>query len=93
MLRVLLDGGSDASYIRSSIAEEMGLSVIGSGTFACIGFQERAEEPRIYNQVQVSLRNRHGGESHEFELGSFHDKSTGAQHGTISKFDNTSSMG
>ena len=68
MLRVLLDGGSDASYIRSSIAEEMGLSVIGSGTFACIGFQERAEEPRIYNQVQVSLRNRHGGESHEFEL-------------------------
>ena len=67
-LRVLLDGGSDASYIRKSVAEEMGLSVIGSGTFACVGFQERAEEQRIYQRVKIDLQSRHGGEAREFDL-------------------------
>ena len=38
--RILLDGGSDSSYIRSSLAEELGLPVVGTGTFSCIGFQE-----------------------------------------------------
>ena len=68
MLRVLLDGGSDASYIRKSVAEEMGLNVIGSGTFACVGFQERAEEPCTYDRVRIELRSRHGGDVKEFEL-------------------------
>ena len=68
MLRVLLDGGSNASYIRKSVAEEMGLTVIGSGTFACIGFQEKAEEQRNYNRVKSDLQSRHGGEAREFEL-------------------------
>ena len=68
MLRALLDGGSDASYIRKTVAEEMGLEVIGSDTFACVGFQERAEEPRTYDRVAVDLQNRHGGEARSFEL-------------------------
>ena len=68
MLRVLLDGGSDASYIRNTVAEELGLEVIGTDTFACIGFQERAEEPRTYNRVEIDLQNRHGGEVKRFEL-------------------------
>ena len=67
-LKVLLDGGSDASYIRKSVAEEMGLNAIGSGTFACVGFQERAEEQRIYQRVKIDLQSRHGGEAREFEL-------------------------
>ena len=67
-LRVLLDGGSDASYIRTSVADEMNLAVIDSGTFACIGFQERAEEPRTYNRVSIELKSRHGGEAREFRL-------------------------
>lgn len=46
----------------------MELSVIGSGTFACIGFQERAEEPCTYNRVKIGLRSRHGGDAREFEL-------------------------
>ena len=57
--RLLLDGGSDASYIRTSLAEELGLEVIESGTFACVGFQERIEEPKLYNQVEVRLQSRH----------------------------------
>ena len=67
-LRVLLDGGSDASYIRKSVADEMNLAVIDSGTFACIGFQERTEEPRTYNRVSIELKSRHGGEAREFRL-------------------------
>ena len=68
ILRALLDGGSDASYIRKTVAEEMGLEVIGSDTFARVGFQERAEKPRTYNRVSVDLQNRHGGEAKSFEL-------------------------
>ena len=60
MTRILLDGGSDSSYIRSSLAEELGLQVVGTGTFSCIGFQEKAEEPRQYDRVRVSLRSRFG---------------------------------
>ena len=60
-VRVLLDGGSDASYIRSSLAEELGLPVTDKGTFSCLGFQEKTEEPREYNKVQVDLKSRFGG--------------------------------
>ena len=67
-VRVLLDGGSDASYIRSSLAEELGLPTTQTSTFACIGFQEKMEEPRLYNKVQVSLRSRFGDEPVEMEL-------------------------
>ena len=67
-LRALLDGGSDASYIRKAVAEEMNLTVIGSGTLACIGFQERAEEPRTYSRVSIELKGRHGEEAREFRL-------------------------
>ena len=62
-VRVLLDGGSDASYIPASVAEELGLKVIGSGTFACVGFQERIEEPKQYTQVEVRLQSRHDDQS------------------------------
>ena len=58
-MRLLLDDGSDASYIRTSLAEELGLEVIESGTFACVGFQERIEEPKLYKQVEVRLQSRH----------------------------------
>ena len=60
MVRLLLDGGSDSSYIRSSVAEELGLKSTGKGTFSCIGFQERAEEPRQYDKVRVNLESRFG---------------------------------
>ena len=67
-VRVLLDGGSDASYIRTSVAEELGLKVIGSGTFACVGFQERIEEPKKYTQVEVQLQSRHDDQSKTVHL-------------------------
>lgn len=67
-LRVLLDGGSDSSYIRTSAADALGLATVGSGVFACMGFQERGEEPRTYEKVRLTLRSRHGGEDHVFEL-------------------------
>ena len=67
-VRVLLDGGSDASYIRSSQAEELGLQTTQTSTFACIGFQEKMEEPRLYNKVKVSLRSRFGDEPVDLEL-------------------------
>ncbi|KAF0291508.1 hypothetical protein FJT64_001107 [Amphibalanus amphitrite] len=68
MLRVLIDGGSDSSYIRTSAADLLGLPTVGSGTFACMGFQERGEEPRVYEKVRVAMRSRHGGEEHLFDL-------------------------
>ena len=60
-IRILLDGGSDSSYIRSSLAEELGLRVLGSGVFACVGFQEKREEARSYEKVEVQLESRFGG--------------------------------
>ena len=60
MIRILLDGGSDSSYIRSSVAEELGLPITGTGTFSCIGFQEKVEEPRQYDRVRVALHSRFG---------------------------------
>ena len=60
MTRILLDGGSDSSYIRSSLVEELGLPVKDKGIFSCIGFQEKAEEPRQYDRVTVDLRSRFG---------------------------------
>ncbi|XP_043206566.1 uncharacterized protein LOC122372946 [Amphibalanus amphitrite] len=67
-LRVLLDGGSDSSYVRTSAAELLGLPTVGRGVFACLGFQERLEEPRMYEKVRLSVRSRHGGEPHVFDL-------------------------
>ena len=67
-LRVLLDGGSDSSYVRTSAAELLGLPTVGRGVFACLSFQERQEEPRMYEKVRLSLRSRHGGESYAFDL-------------------------
>ena len=66
--RVLLDGGADASYIRSSLAEELGLPVTDTGTFSCLGFQEKAEEARKYDKVQVVLENRFDGRSVRLEM-------------------------
>ena len=68
MLRVLLDGGSDSSYVRTSAAELLGLPTVGSSTFACMGFQERAEEARFYEKVRMTLRSRHGGDSMLMDL-------------------------
>ncbi|KAF0306141.1 hypothetical protein FJT64_022281 [Amphibalanus amphitrite] len=53
-LRVLLDGGSDSSYVRTSAAELLGLPTVGRGVFACLGFQERLEEPRMYEKVKLT---------------------------------------
>ena len=68
MVRVLLDGGSDSSFIRSSVAEELGLITTQSSMFACIGFQEKVEEPRLYNKVQASLQSRFGDDPVSLEL-------------------------
>ena len=62
-VRALIDGGSDTSFIRSSLAEQLGLEIVGEGTFACVGFQERTEEARVYSQVQVKLVGRQSGEA------------------------------
>lgn len=67
-VRILLDGGSDSSYIRSSLAEELGLRVLGSGVFACVGFQERREEARTYNKVEVELKSKYSDCSLKVDL-------------------------
>ena len=61
--RVLIDGGSDASFIRASLAEELGLETVGRGTFACVGFKEKLEEARQYDQVNVKLTGCQKGET------------------------------
>ena len=54
--------------MRTSAAELLGLPTVGSGTFACLGFQERLEEPKLYDKVRLTLRSRHGGEDHVFDV-------------------------
>lgn len=61
--RLLIDGGSDTSFIRASLAEELGLETVGQGTFACIGFKEKLEETRQYHQVNVKLAGLQTGEA------------------------------
>ncbi|KAF0291994.1 hypothetical protein FJT64_009938 [Amphibalanus amphitrite] len=56
LVRALIDGGSDASFIRSSLADELGLETVGQGTFACVGFKEELEEARQYDLVSAQLR-------------------------------------
>ena len=68
MVRILLDGASDSSYVRTSLVEELGLEVTGSGTFACMGFQEKREEPRRYDKVRANLRSRFEDCSVDLEL-------------------------
>ena len=68
MLRILIDGGSDSSYIRTSASDLLSLQMVGSGIFACMGFQERGEEPRVYEKVSLALKSCHGGEEHQFDL-------------------------
>ena len=67
-VRLLIDGASDSSF-RSTLARELGLHVTGTGTFACIGFQERIEEARQYDQVEVTLRSRFGGDPVKMKYG------------------------
>ena len=66
--RVLLDRGSDSSYIRSSLAEELGLPLAGTGLFSCIGFQEKVEQPRQYDRVRANLKSRFGDQPVELEF-------------------------
>ena len=40
-VRALIDGGSDSSFIRSSLAEQLGLETVRTGVFVCLGFQEK----------------------------------------------------
>ena len=67
-VRILLDGGSDSSYIRSALVEELGLPTTGSGTFACFGFQEKREEARSYDRVAIELESRFHDRSVRLEL-------------------------
>ncbi|XP_045132204.1 uncharacterized protein LOC123516668 [Portunus trituberculatus] len=67
LVRLLIDGGSDSSYIRTSVAEALQFPITGSGTFACIGFQEKMEI-QTYDQVRITLRGRYGGPSLDFNL-------------------------
>ncbi|XP_043199182.1 uncharacterized protein LOC122368923 [Amphibalanus amphitrite] len=66
--RDLLDGGSDASYVRSSLALELGLPDKGSDTFACIGFHERTEQPCAYDRDEVDIESRFGGPSVKLDM-------------------------
>ena len=59
----MIDGGSDASFIRASLAEELGLETVGQGSFVCVGFKERLEETRQYDQVNVRLKGSQTGEA------------------------------
>ncbi|KAF0312110.1 hypothetical protein FJT64_017089 [Amphibalanus amphitrite] len=51
LVRALIDGGADASFIRASLADQLGLEKVGQGTFACVGFKERVEEAHQYDQL------------------------------------------
>ncbi|XP_043221538.1 uncharacterized protein LOC122381442 [Amphibalanus amphitrite] len=51
LVRALIDGGADASFIRASLADQLGLEKVGQGTFACVGFKERVEEAHQYDQA------------------------------------------
>ena len=62
-VRVLIDGGSDASFIRSSLADDLGLEPVGRGTFAVVGFKEKAEEAVEYDQVRTHLTGFRRGEA------------------------------
>ncbi|XP_043197889.1 uncharacterized protein LOC122368221 isoform X2 [Amphibalanus amphitrite] len=62
-VRALIDGGSDSSFIRSSLAEKLGLETEEQGVFACVGFLESTEEARVYDRVSVKLTGRQGGEA------------------------------
>ena len=68
MVRVLLDGASDLSFIRSSLVKELGLEVTGSSTFTCMGFQEKKEELKNYDRVRVNLRSRFGNHPVDLDL-------------------------
>ena len=68
VVRVLLDGASDSSFIRASLAKELGLKVTGSSTFACMGFQEKKEELKSYDRVRVNLRSRFGDHPVDLDL-------------------------
>ena len=58
-VRALFDGGSDTSYIRASLVRDLGLPVVDSGTFSCLGFQEKVETAKAYDKVRVELSSRH----------------------------------
>ena len=63
LARALIDGGSDSSFVKSSLADALGLSVTAQGIFACVGFKEREEEARIHERVRLQLTSRHSSES------------------------------
>ncbi|KAF0302408.1 hypothetical protein FJT64_025501 [Amphibalanus amphitrite] len=63
LVRALIDGGADASFIRASLADQLGLEKIGQGTFACVGFKERVEEAHQYDQVSARLTGYQKGEA------------------------------
>ncbi|MPC25232.1 hypothetical protein E2C01_018337 [Portunus trituberculatus] len=51
LVQLLIDGESDSSYIRSSVANYLNLPVTDSDTFACVGFQEKIENIKKYDQA------------------------------------------
>ncbi|KAF0305916.1 Superoxide dismutase [Cu-Zn] [Amphibalanus amphitrite] len=63
LVRALIDGGADASFIRASLADQLGLEKVGQGTFACVGFKERVEEAHQYDQVSARLTGYQKGEA------------------------------
>ena len=60
-IRAIIDGGSDCSFIRASVARELGLQTVGKGRFAYIGFQEHTEKACTYDQVAGVLSSKHTG--------------------------------
>ena len=63
LARALIDGGSDSSFVKSSLADTLGLSVTAQAIFACVGFKEREEEAGIHERVRLQLKSRHSSES------------------------------
>ena len=61
--RILIDGGSDSSFVKSSLANALGVSVTARGMFACVGLGERGEEARLHERVRLELKSRHSSES------------------------------
>ena len=66
--RALIDGGSDSSFIRTSLAEKLGLATVNQATFMCVGFQERLEETSTHDEVTVRLRSRHSDQGEDVML-------------------------
>ena len=59
-VKILIDGCSSRTYIRRSVAEQLGLEDEGSCTLTSLLFGEQVSKPTDYTKTKVFVSNRHG---------------------------------